>query len=212
MSVFGDLKDFPLVEVLPVLAFRRGALHVAMAESSNVVTLYFDQQAICGVRAENRLLDPLDALLVLRKLLAAKQGVFWFEQDTAPEGPAKLAWPVKQLLLELAKETDESVVVSQELPDPATRFCLTERAKEEADVSLSESAFLRQARPFLEKGTSVGELAKALQASASFVAVQLHRLRVGGFVEPARARDRKPASGPETSLLLKLWRALTGGQ
>jgi len=104
------------------------------------------------------------------------------------------------------------VVVSQELPDPATRFRLTERGKQDADVSLSESAFLRQAQPFLEEGISVAELAKALQVSGSFLAVQLHRLRVGGFVEPARARDQKPASGPETGLLRKLWRALTGGQ
>jgi hypothetical protein len=151
MPVFGDLKDFPLVEVLPLLAFRRGALHVAMPESSNVVTLYFDQQAICGVRAENRLLDPLDALLVLRKLLGAKQGVFWFEQDTAPEGPAKLAWPVEQLLLELAKETDESVVVSQELPDPATRFRLTE-GETDADVSLSDRPSCGKRSLFWRKG------------------------------------------------------------
>jgi len=207
MPVFGDLSDFPLTELLPVVAFRTGALKIALEEQGTISEIYIQNHTVCGIRKEGHYLEPLEAHQVLRDLLRRTSGLFWFDPDAEPPKTNCLSWPVHQIILEFAEEQDEAALLQHHLPTPETTFELAGEPRS-YQLPLSQSIFFEKARPHLERGTTVEALATLLGLSVPHVALHLHKLHLAGFVAPRRAfRPPTPAAG-QSNVLARLWRAL----
>jgi hypothetical protein len=77
MAVFGNLRDMPLPDLVAMLGRRSGVLEVfGLPGKRQGYALALDGGRVVWVREGNRILDPLEARLVLQELLRLQEGAF----------------------------------------------------------------------------------------------------------------------------------------
>jgi hypothetical protein len=210
MVLFGDVEDFPVVEILSFVSRYSGALVVTPRGTGQSVKIHIDKGAIRGIMTDGQWLDSLEAHRLLSDLLELREGTFWFDPEAIPPRKPQFMWPIEQVLLELAQATDELALFRSSLPDSNTRFRLSSHAQQIDHLSLLLHAFWEKARPFLERGVTIRTLAEELKLPEETVAVRIHKLRLAGLVEPVRAFRHRPQRLEEVGLFRRLLRALAG--
>ncbi|WP_448569438.1 DUF4388 domain-containing protein [Thermus sp.] len=208
MAVFGNLRDMPFPDLVAMLGRRSGVLEVfGLPGKRQGYALALDGGKVVWVREGNRILDPLEARLVLQELLRLQEGAFEFTPGIPPAGEAVLGWPLERLLLTMTTVEDEFQAYRPLLPDPKTRFQVAA-----LEVWLEEPlySFWERAKPLLQAGASAEDLASRLRLPLDEVRYYLHKLRLAGKVAPVRAYEETRKDGERQGLFRRLLAALRG--
>jgi hypothetical protein len=208
MAVFGNLRDMPLPDLVAMLGRRSGVLEVfGLPGKRQGYALALDGGRVVWVREGNRILDPLEARLVLQELLRLQEGAFEFTPGIPPAGEAVLGWPLERLLLTMTTVEDEFQAYRPLLPDPKTRFQVAA-----LEVWLEEPlySFWERAKPLLQTGASAEDLASRLRLPLDEVRYYLHKLRLAGKVAPVRAYEETRKDEEKQGLFRRLLAALRG--
>ncbi len=190
--MFGELKDFPITDLLPVLAGRSGVLTVF---SQQIETrLYLTGGSIVHLEAGN--LPPNDtwaARQYLYKILNnAHGGGFSFDNQPAASLPRSVQWPIEWVLLTALSQSDILAEYGDMLPEPNTVFQVT--GQDPADLNHDLRLRLQKIAPLLDGIKSARQVAHTLGAEEIDVLYTLARLRILGFVRPVRRFVDRPVA------------------
>jgi hypothetical protein len=194
VAIFGNLADFPFVELVGTLGRRTGKLEVWDLPSNNRLELHLKEAVLQGLIVNDQLVtNVLRVRDHLIELSLASNGNFEFSKLPGEGLQGKLNLPIQALLLKVTSTVNELSVYKDKFPAPQTRFKLAGSQELSAnDAELSE--FVRRARPSLERGVSALEIAERLGLKLEQVQLFLYKLRSAGYVAPARQRE--PARPP----------------
>jgi len=101
----GDLKQIELSTVLTLLEMERRTGHLKVRTSGGATAIFTLRDGALAASMEDD--APLDAIALFRKVLAWKEGRFWFRAAHVEPGPAP-ASAIGPLLLEAMRLTDEA--------------------------------------------------------------------------------------------------------
>lgn len=192
MAVFGNLSKFSLREILAVVGDRAGILSIETGAARGMrLRLRVVNERLTSLVLE-RSVDSSDEVRVLLKRFANGQGDFRFETEVAGDDEAEdslLPWE------EVLSCLDGQQGHRDDLPHPQTRFILLKGRTASSHPDLD--AFLRLARPLLERGSNAEQLAKELNMEQKEVQQLLQRLREMKKIWPVRAYTEEPASSEQ---------------
>jgi hypothetical protein len=162
VAIFGNLADFPFVELVGTLGRRTGKLEVWDLPSNNRLELHLKEAVLQGLIVNDQLVtNVLRVRDHLIELSLASNGNFEFSKLPGEGLQGKLNLPIQALLLKVTSTVNELSVYKDKFPAPQTRFKLAGSQELSAnDAELSE--FVRRARPSLERGVSALEIAERL--------------------------------------------------
>lgn len=183
--LYGSLKTLPLMELLSMLKEQEGALELWNLEGMPPTTFYLKPGRIRHIaRERKRPLDPLKAKAVLQALLFARKGSFEFIPRARPPFKERLNWPIDRILLATLTLRDELEHYREELLHPEIRFFLSPSARKplEGSDAPAKGGFLEAAWPYLERGATALQLAKALDLPLDLVQYQLLKLKRAGLL------------------------------
>ena len=181
MAIFGNLRDIGLLDLLPLLAHKKGRL--MLIRKKGTLELYLSGRRVICAEEDHRVLSPNQLEERLFELVQEGEGGFEFFRNESPKhrrGCLNLA--IDELVLKLATQKDELENVRGHLPHPDTVFTLDHVALAYNDPNLAE--FLDRAWPHLSAGASAQELAQALGMPLERVRYLLYKLRTLGAIEP----------------------------
>jgi hypothetical protein len=180
VAIFGNLADFPFVELVGTLGRRTGKLEVWDLPSNNRLELHLKEAVLQGLIVNDQLVtNVLRVRDHLIELSLASNGNFEFSKLPGEGLQGKLNLPIQALLLKVTSTVNELSVYKDKFPAPQTRFKLAGSQELSAnDAELSE--FVRRARPSLERGVSALEIAQreSTRPPMPFSSMQPHE--VGG--------------------------------
>ncbi len=187
MAIFGNLTEFPLIEVMGMLERRCGVLRFNQVGRFQSLEFQLNNGRLQGLVVNGKVLrDGLAAKDLLVEVANQRQGTFEFQRVPADSGLLlnDLAIEVTEVLLRRATLDDEWNNYKDNLPDLETRFVLATQELIWLDDDLQR--FWNQAEPFLEYGINTKELAQRLNLEFRLVQVNLYKLRATGVIRPAR--------------------------
>jgi hypothetical protein len=187
MAIFGNLAEFPLIEVMGMLEQRCGVLRFGKIGRFESLELQINNGRLQGLLVNGKVMrDGLTAKDLLVEIANAKDGNFEFQRVPATSGSLlnDLAIEVNEVLLRRATLDDEWNNYRDSLPDIETRFVLATQELVWLDGDLQR--FWNQAEQLLEYGISAKELAQRLNLEIRLVQVNLYKLRATGVIRPAR--------------------------
>ncbi len=204
MAIFGDLKDLPLGDLIPVLTKGEGTLEVYNLKGHPPVTLHVQRGRItCGFLGGRPTPAP-ELQAALFYLASVREGRFEFRPQTpSTPCPYPVALSVEHLL-------PSNPLLSAWFPPPERRFRLQEGLRPE-DYHLR--AFLKRAEELLLKGASARELSQALGISLEHAQYHLYKLQRLGLLIPQK--EEAPKKKPEAnvvSLIQALKARFLGGE
>ena len=189
MAIFGNLADFPFIELISTLGRRTGRLEIWDLPSQSRLELHLNGAILQGLVVNDQLVtNVLRVRDHLIELSIATSGNFEFSKLPPESLQGRLNLPVNALLLKVTSTVNELAVYKDRFPAPQTRFKLSNTGEVPAgDPELIE--FVKRAKPSLERGASSLELAERLGLKLEQVQLYLYKLRSAGHVAPARARE-----------------------
>lgn len=205
MALFGNLEDFPLVELLSLIGSsqKTGVLELMIPSRQNIY-ISFARGRIQGVTEGRRALDPFEGRFLLMEIVNVRNGAFEFHLMPVGIG---YDWCVEGFLMLVASVEDEMEAYRNNLPDVRTHFSLRGNLKENIlDEPLL--SFWRKARVYLERPISVRELAKVLHIPEEHVGYYLHKMRLLGLVEVRRAVFTERISEEKRDVWSRLWNGI----
>jgi hypothetical protein len=187
MAVFGNLTEFPMLEIAGMLEQRCGVLRFENVGQYQNLELHLRFGQLQGLVVNGKVLrDGSAAKNLLIEIANMRQGQFEFQR--LPENSAillnDLSINLNEVMLRRATLDDEWHSYKDNLPDPETRFVLASEELVWLDDDLQ--TFWRQVESFLEYGISTKELASRLNTEVRLVQVYLYKFRVIGLIRPAR--------------------------
>lgn len=193
--MFGNLKEFPLLEVINMLEQRVGVLRFSHVDHYKELDLHINQGQLCGMRVDTRRIkDSFEARSYLLELAGCHQGDFVFNRRGTEDLLKDYALTVRNVIsLENSREFEIQQYRAY-LPDPATVFALAQPSNGRFEDDLN--AFWEQAQFLLTRHSSASEIAASLRLDLDWVQLALYKLRVAGVVRPVqRIREiQLPAS------------------
>lgn len=191
MSMFGELKEFPVTDLLPVLAGRSGVLTVVSPDCE--AKLWLTGGVIVHLEASN--LPPNDTWAarqhLYRILNNAQDGCFSFDNRPPLTIPRSVQWPIEWVLLTAVSQSDILAEYGDMLPEPNTVFQVT--GQDPADLNHDLRLRLQNIAPVLDGTNSARQVAHILGAEEIDILYTLARLRILGFVRPVRRFIERPA-------------------
>ncbi len=187
MAVFGNLTEFPLLEVFGMLEQRTGVLRFARAGRYQALELHLNKGSLQGLLVNGLVMrDGETAKNILIELSGLRDGQFEFQRipETSSELLNDLAIHVNGVMLRRATLDDEWNQYKHSLPDVETRFTLASEELIWLDGDLQ--AFWSRAEPLLEYGINAQVLSERLSLDLRLVQIYLFKLRSIGVVRPAR--------------------------
>jgi hypothetical protein len=187
MAIFGNLAEFPLLEVIGMLEHRCGVLRFNHVGRFQNLDLHINMGVLQGLVVDGNVLrDGFDAKALIVELSGQRHGNFEFQRLSAlsPEMRNDLAISVNEVLLRSATMDDEWNRYKDQLPDPKTRFTLA--GEELVWLEGSLQTFWTRAEPLLEYGISIEDLATRFEMDVRLVQLNFYKLRAVGVVRPAR--------------------------
>jgi hypothetical protein len=214
MAIFGNLAEFPLLEVMGMLEHRCGVLRFGHVGRFGSLELHVNMGTLQGLVVDGKVWrDGFDAKALVLELAGVRHGNFEFQRLSAlsPEMRNDLAISVNEVLLRSATFDDEWNKYKDQLPDPKTRFTLA--GEELVWLEGSLQAFWIRAEPLLEYGISVEDLAARFEMDLRVVQLHFYKLRTVGVVRPARrvqeVADIRAGNFPNTTPTSPMARATT---
>jgi hypothetical protein len=186
MSIFGDLAELSLPDVLTMVAKRTGQLELTQLPHSPSITLNLSNEYLKGCTIDNQLInDPLVVRDKLVQLISSTQGHFEFQRCNIRDLQGHLSLNVSQLITTLITQAQEVSSYQRYFAHPQTKFLYLVNN----DVWLDEEIylFLEQARKFLLLGIDAQTLARELNMSLEQVQLYFYKLRILGQITPIRA-------------------------
>ncbi|MFN3267257.1 MAG: DUF4388 domain-containing protein, partial [Deinococcales bacterium] len=186
MAIFGNLSEFPMLEVMSMLERRCGILRFSGIEGYEALELHINSGVLQGVVVGATISrDANLAKRILARLASTRSGKFEFCRmpPNSPNMQNDLAINVNEILLRGAAIDDEWNNYKDQLPDPKTRFTLASQELVWLEGGLQ--IFWQRAEPLLEYGISVEDLALRLGMDIRTVQLSLYKLRSIGVVCPA---------------------------
>jgi hypothetical protein len=187
VAIFGNLTEFPLLEVMGMIEHRCGVLRFSQIGRFESVELYVNMGVLQGLMVNHKVWrDGYDAKNLLIEISNVRDGHFEFQRvaATSPEMLNDLAIQINEVLLRSVTFDDEWRMYKDQLPDPKTRFTLAGEELIWLEGSLQD--FWARAEPLLEYGISIEDLAARIQMDVRVVQMNFYKLRVAGVVRPAR--------------------------
>jgi hypothetical protein len=179
VAIFGKLSDFPLREVLAVIGKRTGELLIEDAQGRRL-RLSIAGERLTGLRLERSIHGPEAIQKVLQ---AIDEGTFHFENSVAETGPADCDLNLAELLTPRANPR-----TTPDIPHPDTIFMLIRGRTVTLEAEVQ--AFLDQATPLLESGSSATQMARELRLDLQRVREHLQQLREVKKIWPVRAHEQ----------------------
>jgi hypothetical protein len=213
MSIFGDLAELSLPEILSMIAKRTGQLELTQLPGNQTIILHLSDDHLKGCIINRQLInDPLIVRDKLARVINETQGQFEFHKCAITNLQGELSLGIPQLLIAIAAQVDEISAYKHLFAHPQTRFqCLAN-----VDIWLDEEIylFLEKARNFLSRGIDAQTLAQKLNLSVEQVQLHLYKLRTLGQIAPVRAYEQPPSMPPiiPTATSGTVMRALTTTQ
>jgi hypothetical protein len=187
VAIFGNLTEFPLLEVMGMLEHRCGVLRFQDIGRFSVLELHVNMGVLQGLVVDGRVWrDGFDAKALLLEIANVRHGSFEFQRlpATSPEMHNDLAININKVLLKSATFDDEWNNYKDQIPDPKTRFTLA--GEELVWLEGNLQTFWTKVEPLLEYGISLEDLASRLQMDVRVVQLNFYKLRAIGVVRPAR--------------------------
>jgi hypothetical protein len=187
MAIFGNLTEFPLIEVIGMLERRCGVLRFTQVGRFQSLELQLNLGRLQGLLVNGQVLrDGLAAKDLLVEIANQRQGTFEFQRVPIDSGLLlnDLSIEITEVLLRRATLDDEWNNFKENLPEPETRFVLATQELVWLEDDLQR--FWNQAELLLEYGISTKELAERLSLDLRLVQVNLYKLRAIGVIRPAR--------------------------
>jgi hypothetical protein len=187
VAVFGNLTEFPLLEVVGMLERRCGVLRFEKIGHYSSLEFHLNNAQLQGLVIDGKIMrDGFAAKNLLLEVANVREGQFEFQRLPLHSEAMlnDLAISVNEVLLRRAALDDEWENFRENLPDVETRFIVATQDLVWLDDELQ--AFWNQAEPFLEYGISTSDMAKRLTLDIRLVQVNLYKLRTAGIIRPAR--------------------------
>lgn len=187
MAVFGNLAEFPLLEVVSMLEQRCGVLRFSKIGRFESLEFHLNNSELQGLVVDGRVMrDGFAAKDIVVEIANARDGQFEFQRVpvTSPSLLNDLSIRISEVLLRRATLDDEWNKYKQNLPDIETRFVLSSQELIWLDGDLQN--FWQQVEPLLEYGSSAKDLALRLSLDLQAVQLNLYKLRTIGIIRPAR--------------------------
>lgn len=187
MAIFGNLTEFPMLEVVGMLEHRCGALRFSHIGRYQTLEFHVNMGILQGLVVDGKVWrDGFDAKALLLELANQREGHFEFQRlpATSPEMYNDLAININEVLLRSATFDDEWNNYKDQLPDPKTRFTLA--GEELVWLEGNLQTFWQRIEPLLEYGISIEDLAKRFEMDVRVVQMNFYKLRAVGVVRPAR--------------------------
>jgi hypothetical protein len=185
VAIFGNLTEFPFVEVLAMLEARTGILHFASAGLYKALELHLEQGQLRGFRVDGRTVrDGFEVRSYLLELSALKRGEFVFERKRAEELLNDHAFPVRGAVFQDAPRQAEIDQYREYLPEPGTVFTVADESVTWLEDELRD--FWERSRLLLARHASAQEISSSLRLDVAWVQLALYKLRVAGLVRPTR--------------------------
>jgi hypothetical protein len=202
--MFGDLRDFPLTELLPMLADRRGRLRVMTG--AQITSIYVLDGVVIHVEGDGL---PAPGSWATQEHLFSllhrnTEGTFTFDLLQQNALPHTVTWPIQWLLIKTLGRPDAIGAASGDPPDPDTVFVPVPR--DPADLPPDWQRCLALVTPLLDGTHTVRQVAARLHVEE--ISYVLDQLRVLGYVQPVR-RFSPQAPRREGGLLAPVLRHLT---
>lgn len=168
MAIFGNLKDFPLHEIISVIGARTGTLTI---EDHENLTLHIQliNGRITKIRTEE-LVRSKEKALKLLMTAKNKEGRFHFSHSKIEPHPSFFSLDIRNIPSN-THEIDRSY-----LPHPQTRFILVKSRN--APLPKETSRFLENNELLLEKGASAEQISNSLQIPLLTVQTHFYHLRL----------------------------------
>ena len=184
MAIFGNLTEFPFLEVISMLQSRTGVLRFSNLRPYESVELQLQTGQLRGLTVDGvPIFDVGMARSYLLEISEKRVGDFEFRKTsdlTTRQSPLSIV--VKDALLR--SDVARSPIPDMHLPDPQTRFAPA--AADTAQMSDDLKRFWVSAHSLLLNGSSAEQIARALRLELRAVQVMLYQLRTIGAIRPAR--------------------------
>ena len=149
MAIFGNLTEFPFLEVISMLRSRSGVLHFSNLRPYESIELRLEAGQLQGLTVDGvPIFDAGMARSYLLEINDKRNGDFEFKKSrdlSTRQPPLRIV--VTDALLTISATSDSFPIPDAQLPDPQTRFTLTavEVARLEDDLKI----FWVKAQPLL---------------------------------------------------------------
>jgi hypothetical protein len=191
--MFGDLKDFPVTDLLPVLSGRSGCLTIQQPRESRI---YLHLNRITHLEAPG--LPAHDTWAARERLYHilghAHEGTFAFTNLPLAQIPQTVCWPIEAILLTALSQSDILAEYGDMLPDPQTVFTVT--GQDPNDLNHDLRMRFQAIAPFLDGQLSAHAVAHRLGGDEVEILYTLARLRILGYVRPMRRCLEAPLAAP----------------
>ncbi len=198
MAIFGNLTEFPFLEVLKMLERKSGVLRFLQLRPYASVELHLHRGTLQALHVDGvPILDAGIARSYLLEISAKRMGEFEFGTSSHVV-PNPLGIVVTDAVLGIGASEELFAVAREWLPDTKTRFNAADGAPPQSNHL---DADLRRVwpsiHPLLMRGSSAEEIAAQLGLSEETVQHALYKLRAIGAIRPAR-RIEETQTGPAT--------------
>lgn len=190
MAIFGNLTEFPFLEVISMLQTRTGVLHFRNLRPYESVELQLQTGQLQSLTVDGvPIFDAGMARSYLMEINDKRVGDFEFKKarDLTTRQPP-LSIVVTDALLATGSPliigaSSDLQIPDAHLPDPQTRFA---PAAEIAHLDADLKSFWVKAQPLLLRGSSAEQVASELRLELRVVQVTFYQLRTIGAIRPAR--------------------------
>jgi hypothetical protein len=195
VAIFGNLTEFPLVEVLAMLEGRTGMLRFTQIGMHTTLDLHLENGQLRGLTVDaRRVSQSFEARSYLMELVGQRQGEFAFERKRLEELHCDFSLSARGVVMQGAVYSDEIEQYRSYLPEPATVFTVaadtTGWLEDELKVFWERAGFL------LSRHASAQDIALELRLDLPWVQLALYKLRVAGVIRPARRISDEPTPRP----------------
>ncbi|NJK46350.1 MAG: DUF4388 domain-containing protein, partial [Pleurocapsa sp. SU_196_0] len=195
VAIFGNLTEFPLVEVLAMLEGRTGILRFTQVGMHTTLDLHLENGQLRALVADAQpVKESFEARSYLMELVGRRQGEFSFERKRLQELRGDFSLSARSVVLQGAVYDSEIEQYRSYLPEPATVFTVAANTtgwlEDELKLFWERSQFL------LSRHASAQDIASELRLDLSWVQLALYKLRVAGVIRPARRIADAPTPSP----------------
>ncbi len=196
MAIFGNLNEFPFIEVLAMLEQRVGVLRFSNIAQYQTLELHLSNGQLQGMQVDSHVVrESFEARSYLMELVGQHRGEFSFDRRDAARMLNDFSLSARSVLFQGAAYLDEIQQYKNHLPEPTTVFTMAVANSSWLDDDLKP--FWERAQSLLSRHSSAEEIARALNLNLNWVQLALYKLRLAGFVRPVR-RVSEPVAGLQT--------------
>ncbi len=186
MAIFGDLADFPFVEVIAMLEQQQGVLFLENIGRFSKLELHLSNDRLKRIIADETVIyDMYSTTNLLLKIAHLRQGNFEFRASkTHTDSPSPLNIKLKELLLRLTVLDDEWQSHLADLPDIETRFVAGNQELIWLEGELQ--TFWIFVEPLVKQGVTAQDLVLRFHLEPRSTQLNLYKLRTLGLIRPLR--------------------------